>query len=108
MDILEEVNNLIAENEFAKAKHKLLQIMAENGTTLASTKLLGLVNVNLGCYDEARQNFEEVVEQEKEDATSWFYLGNCYDKLRNLEQAKNAYLKVIELRENYLDAYKSV
>ena len=62
MDILEEVNNLIAESEFAKAKHKLLQIMAENGTTLASTKLLGLVNVNLGCYDEARQNFEEVVE----------------------------------------------
>ena len=108
MDILEEVNNLIAESEFAKAKHKLLQIMAENGTTLASTKLLGLVNVNLGCYDEARQNFEEVVEQEKEDATSWFYLGNCYDKLKKLEQAKDAYLKVIELRENYLDAYKSV
>lgn len=108
MDILEEINNLIAESEFAKAKHKLLQVMAENGTDLEYTKLLGLVNVNLGCYDEARQNFEEVVEQEKEDATSWFYLGNCYDKLRNLEQAKNAYLKVIELRENYLDAYKSV
>ena len=71
MDILEEVNNLIAESEFAKAKHKLLQIMAENGTTLASTKLLGLVNVNLGCYDEARQNFEEVVQLDCEYIDNW-------------------------------------
>ena len=108
MDILDEVNDLISENEFAKAKHRLLQIMAEDGVTIDNTKLLGLVNVNLGCYDEAKKNFEEVVVKEPNDATSWFYLGNCYDKLKNLESAKNAYLKVISLRENYLDAYKSL
>lgn len=108
MDILDEVNDLIAENEFAKAKHKILQIMAENGADIDNTKLLGLVNVNLGCYEEAKQNFEEVVQKENDDATSWFYLGNCYDKLKLAEKAKDAYLKVIELRENYLDAYKSI
>ena len=108
MDILDEINNLIAENEFEKAKHKLLQTIAENGETIEETKLLGLVNVNLNCYEEAKQNFEKVVTEEQEDATSWFYLGNCYDKLHDLERAKAAYINVIELRENYLDAYKSL
>lgn len=108
MDIMNEVNDLIAQEEFAKAKHKLLQIIAENGEKLEFIKLLGLVNVNLGCHEEAKKNFEQVVAQELDDATSWFYLANCYDKLRELENAKNAYLKVIQLRENYLDAYKSL
>ena len=108
MEILDEVQNLITDNEFAKAKHRLLQIMAENGENTDSIKLLGLVNVNLGCYEEAKKNFEAVLTKEMDDATSWFYLGSCYDKLNDLQNAKNAYLKVIQLRENYLDAYKSL
>ncbi len=108
MEMLDEVQNLVTENEFAKAKHKLLQIMAETGENVESMKLLGLVNVNLGCYEEAKNNFEYVLLSENNDATSWFYLGNCYDKLKDLENAKTAYEKVIELRENYLEAYKSL
>lgn len=108
MNILDEINDLIAQEEFAKAKHKLLQVIAENGETLELTKLLGLVNVNLGCHSEAKKNFCDVVSQEIDDATSWYYLASCYDKLKELDNAKNAYLKVISLRKNYLEAYKSL
>lgn len=43
-----------------------------------------------------------------DDASSWFYLGNCYDNQDDFLHAKSAYLKVIELRENFLEAYKSL
>jgi len=108
MEILDEVNNLIAEKEFEKAKHKLLQIIAENGENIENKKLLGLVNINLGSFKEAKQNFEYVLHQKDDDATSWFYLGNCYEKLGELENAKSAYLKVIELRDQYVEAYKNL
>lgn len=108
MDLLDEINTLIAENEFAKAKYKLLQIIANDGDNIENTKLLGLINVNLGCFLDAKNNFEFVLVKKPDDATSWFYIGNCYEKLNDFINAKHAYKKVIELRENYLEAYKNL
>lgn len=108
MDMIDEINTLIADKEFERAKQKLLQYIAEKGEDIESKKLLGLVNVNLECYDQAKQNFEYVLHNKVDDATSWFYLGNCYECLGELVNAKSAYYKVIELRENYLDAYKNL
>ena len=71
-------------------------------------KLFGLVNVNLNCWENAKKQFETVVKFSSDDATSWFYLANCYDKTMDFISAKNAYKKVIELREEYLEAYKSL
>ena len=49
-----------------------------------------------------------MIKYDSEDATSWFYLGNCYEKLKDVISAKNAYLKVIQFREGYTEAYKKL
>ena len=42
------------------------------------------MNVNLDLYKEAKTDFEKVVKVNPDDATSWFYLANCYDTLDNI------------------------
>ena len=37
-----------------------------------------------------------------------FYLGNCYDNLGDLISSKNAYVQVINLRPEYIEAYKTL
>lgn len=105
---LDKVNDLIGLKQFDEAKAILKEIVKLDTKNVEAFKLLGLCNVNLGCFKEGQSNFETVVKYNSEDATSWFYLGNCYDNLEDFRHAKAAYLEVIKLRENYLDAYKSL
>lgn len=105
---LNKVNELIAEKDFETAKEILNKLLSEDENNLEALKLLGLCNVNLGFFTEGKNNFETVVKYSNDDATSWFYLASCYDNLDDFLHAKTAYLEVIKLRENYLDAYKSL
>lgn len=105
---LDEINQLVVEKNFEEAKTELLKYNLDEEKELDALKLLGLCNVNLENYKEGKSNFETVVKYDPEDASSWFYLANCYDNLNDLLHAKSAYLKVIELRENFIDAYKNL
>lgn len=104
----EKINELIAEKSFEEAKTELEEILNQDGKNVEALKLLGLCNVNLGLFSQGKNNFETVVKYKNDDAVSWFYLANCYDNLEDFLHAKTAYLEVINLRENYLDAYKNL
>lgn len=103
---LEEIEKLIEQKEFKKAKMFLEEFKTSEDVELL--KLLGLCNVNLELFEEGKNVFETVVKYSPDDATSWFYLANCYDSLDDSLHAKTAYLEVLKLRENYLDAYKNL
>lgn len=105
---LNKINELIGLNEFSQAKIELVKIVNVEPNNIEALKMLGLCNVNLACYSEGKNNFETVVKYKNDDATSWFYLANCYDNLDDFMHAKTAYLEVIKLRENYMDAYKNL
>jgi len=105
---LDKINELISLKEFENAKVELEKFLALESDNIEALKLLGLCNVNLGCFPEGRKNFETVVKYKNDDATSWFYLANCYDNLDDFLHAKTAYLEVIKLRENYTEAYKNL
>lgn len=105
---LDNVNDLIALKEFEEAKNILEKELKADDKNIEALKLLGLCNINLGLFSEGRKNFETVVKYKNDDATSWFYLANCYDHLNDFLHAKPAYLEVIKLRDNYLDAYKNL
>lgn len=105
---LTEINELVANKEFEKAKKELLEIQKQDEKNVEILKLIGLCNVNLGFFEEGRSNFETVVKYKADDATSWFYLANCYDNLEDYLHSKTAYNEVLKLRENYLDAYKNL
>lgn len=105
---LNEINQLLSEKKFEEAKKELEKHHLDEEKDIEAVKLLGLCNVNLNLFKEGQSNFETVVKYRPEDASSWFYLGNCYDNQDNFIPAKAAYLKVLELRENFLDAYKNL
>lgn len=69
---------------------------------------MGLTLVNLERCEEAVKYFKQAVKIDKDDANSWFYLGCCLEKADDLNAAEKAYKKVISLREEYYDAYKSL
>lgn len=108
MENLDRINELVGNKEFNEAK-ELIEKILENGTgNIELLKLAGLTYVNLELWENAQKMFESVIKYDSEDATSWFYLGNCYEKLKDVISAKNAYLKVIQFREGYTEAYKKL
>ena len=105
---LDRINELVGSKEFEQALPLILEGLRESPDNIELIKIAGLTNVNLQNWTQARNYFETVVKFNPEDATSWFYLANCYEKLGDLAAAKNAYISVINLREEYLEAYKSL
>ena len=109
MNELEKVKDLIAENSNNEAKKELTKYISEgHENDLEVLKLMGLVNVNLQDYKSATTNFEKAIKISPKDATALFYLANCYDNLNRLSDAESYYIKVLEIRENYIDAYKNL
>ena len=106
--MLEEINDLISKKEFDKAKELLEPALKKEPENIELLKLAGLVASNEDDWAKARSCFETVIKFKPEDATSWFYLASAYDRLGDFVSAKNAYIKVINLRSEYSEAYKSL
>ena len=105
---IDRINELVGNKEFEEAKPLVEEALKEDPTNIELIKLSGLISVNLENWLAGVRAFETVVKYMQEDATSWFYLGNCYDHIGNFIGAKNAYIKVIDLRNEYMDAYKNL
>lgn len=105
---IDRINDLVGKKDFQTAVVLIDEALAEDAENQELLKLAGLTYMNLNDWTKARKTFETIVKYNPDDASSWFYLGNSYDKLGDYVSAKNAYLKVVELRPNYTDAYKSL
>ena len=105
---INEINELVGSKDFGKAKELIDIALTEQADNIEILKLAGLVSVNLNLWSDARKYFETVVKFETEDATSWFYLASTYEKTGDFISAKNVYIKVIELRPEYFEAYKNL
>lgn len=109
MGELSKIQDLVAENYYEEAKKELSLYIAEgHGDELEIVKLMGLINVNLLLFNEAVKDFEKAVKISPDDATALYYLANCYDNTGRISDAERCYIKVLEIRENYVDAYKNL
>ena len=108
MTNINEISELVGNRQFQSAKNLIEEALKFDTNNIELLKLAGLTYVNLELWISAQKQFETVVKFEVSDATSWFYLAKCYEKLGDLISAKNAYIKVIDLREEYLEAYNSL
>ncbi len=107
-NIIDDINALIAEKQFENAKAILDKNITDSEHNIELLKLRGLCNINLEDYKAAKTDFETVIKYEPDDATSRFYLANCYDNLEDYIHAIAEYEEVIKLRDTYLDAYKNL
>lgn len=107
MENLDKINELIKEKNFEEAKKELTNIIQNDEKNIEALKMLGLCHINLGEFKEGQGVFETVVKY-KDDATSWFYLANCYDNQNDFLHAISAYEEVLRMRSSYVDAYKNL
>ncbi len=105
---IDKINELVGNKEFENAKVLIEEALKEAPEDLELLKLAGLTFVNLELWSEACKYFESVIKYSPDDATSNFYLAKCYENIGNKIGAKSYYIKVIELRPEYEDAYKSL
>ncbi len=107
-NLLENALDLIVKEEFQEAKVVLENIISNEPDNVEAYKNLGLVEVNLDNPIKAIEALSKVLEFEKEDAVSLFYLANCYNRIGQKEIAIDYFKKVCNIRPDYLDAYKSL
>ena len=100
--MINEINELVGSKQFQEARNLIDEALKTNPDDRELLKLAGLTYVNLELWNDAKKHFESVVKFEAEDATSWFYLAKCYEKLGDFISSKNAYISVINLREEVL------
>lgn len=105
---IEKINELIGNKDFVQARILIEEALISEPENVELLKLAGLTYVNFEQWNKACQCFESVVKYAPEDATSTFYLAKCYENLRDYITAKNYYLKIVELRPEYEEAYKSL
>ena len=105
---IDRINELVGNKDFEEALNLVLPALLEEPDNIELIKLAGLAEVNIEDWSKAKSHFETVVKYNPDDATSWFYLANCYNNLGDFISAKNAYIKVLDLRQEYVEAYKSL
>ncbi len=105
---LDRINELVGSEKFIEAKALIESSLTEDCDNIELLKLAGLTYVNLEDWENSKKYFKTVVEYEENDATSWYYLASSYDRLGDFSLSRNAYLKVINLRPEYVEAYKGL
>lgn len=72
-----------------------------------SSLLVEIINIyiNKNQVNEAIKYLETAIAQDPKNATFYFAQGSMYDKLLKPDDAANSYLKAIELKEDFFDAY---
>lgn len=69
--------------------------------------LVEIINVYLNSnkVDDAMKYLDIAIAQDPKNSTYYFAKGTLYDKLQKPEEASACYLKAIEYKEDYFDAY---
>lgn len=69
---------------------------------------LAVVNYNLGNYDQAKRDYQQLIEAKKDLAFAYNGLGNIDRDLKNHSTAEQRYLKAIDSDPSYLVAYSNL
>ena len=71
------------------------------------TILVEVINIYLNSnkVDDALKYLNLAIEQDPKNASYYFVRGTLFDKVQNPEDATKDYLKAIELKDDYFDAY---
>lgn len=105
---IDKIYEMIDSSDYGNAKVLITEILEKDASDIDARRLLALCEVNLENFDSARNILEDIIKYCQDDALCWYYLGCCYDSLELFVEAKHAYNTVLELRPEYVDAYKSL
>jgi tetratricopeptide (TPR) repeat protein len=72
--------------------------------------LVDIINtyLNANKVNDAMKYLDIAISQDPKNASYYFARGTLYDKLQKSEEAAESYLKAIEFKEDYFDAYYNI
>jgi tetratricopeptide (TPR) repeat protein len=79
-----------------------LKEYSENGPLLVE-----VINIYLNAnkVDDAMKYLDIAISKDPKNSSYYFAQGTLYDKLQKIDEATNSYLKAIEYKDDYFDAY---
>ena len=96
----QEISDLIEQKKYSLAKVAIKEKIQSSKQDTEDYKLLGLCNVNLGCLDEALENFKLVLNCNQKDATAKYYMASIYATKEQFEEAEELLRDVLSQRNN--------
>lgn len=107
-ELIDLANKNISESNFEKAVGILEEAYEIDNQNNEILKNLGLCYYNLQKNTKAQEFFTKALNVNPDDATSLYYSGSINILNLDLQTAKLQLQKVLELRPEYLDAYKNL
>jgi tetratricopeptide (TPR) repeat protein len=62
----------------------------------------------LGLYEKAIETYLETFRHEDPDSLTWYYIGECYEKMERFKDAIDHYLKSVSLNDKHADAWMGI
>lgn len=90
--------------QLSAAKQYLYRIKKESddvSLVLKSMELLGTIYIDEKNYTDARSEFEEILEKNKNSAAAFYGLGLVYEKQGNLVKARSEWRKALRIQINH-------
>lgn len=98
-------------NQPAVAKQYLYRITSDcndDGLVIKSMNLLGLIYLDEGKLDEAQQEFEGILQKNKNSGDAYYGLGVIYEKKGELIKARAEWRKALRVQVNHQGALKKM
>ena len=83
-----------------------LEELFENDPNISN--IMGMLNYNLGAYDDAIQNYRKVVKLRPDCAISSYNLANALNSTGQYEDAISSYKQAISNKQNYAEAHNNL
>ena len=91
-ELVKEYNN----NKYLELLKKITSLQIKYPKSIFLYNLLGVLNYNLGNYDNAILNYNKINELENFNANAYYNLGIVYKKINKTNLAIKNYLKCIK------------
>ncbi len=91
-----------------QAKNALAKAMKINSDLVQVISTLGLINRGTGDYDQAIENFQEVIIREPNNAMAFRQLAGTYVEKGELDRAEANYMVAIKLKPDYWRGYSDL
>ena len=86
---------------------KLQEVLQNDPSNFQVRRELSILLANDGFNEEALSNLQYLLKYFPEDAELHYNVGILYEKIKNFENAKIAYLKAIEISPQESEAHKN-
>ncbi len=107
-DVLAKVEQKLNQGHIHEAKELCIKLCRKSKKTPEAWSLLGIINGQLGIFNEAEKCFQTFVELQPHIAEGYFNLAKTQTTLQQPQKAEKNYQQAIKLKPSFAQAYNNL